>query len=177
MRPRSGALSIRPIRSTQTPASPEQADPFVAKIGFAVIGAALTILTQIVMRRVGQRADAFRDRLDELCDDVRALAVAAGSYWALDDGAAEFPRAEALVFGLNHRVVALVGLMGEEKDGFRSVVQDLVLDLTDAATGGNFQVKGRPAEPRRYMRIEQRATALVREVRRFQRQTLRGWLW
>jgi hypothetical protein len=68
-------------------------------------------------------------------------------------------------------------LLGEQKDDFRTVSEDLVVDLTEAATGGGFQVRDRPAEPHRYMRIEQKATELIKSTRRFQQDAHRGWIW
>ncbi len=84
---------------------------------------------------------------------------------------------EARVFALNHRVVTLYGILSNEKDDFQTNCEDLVFDLGDAATGGNFQVRDRPAEPRRYIQISQRAMNVVKETRRFQREMLRSWLW
>lgn len=55
-----------------------------------------------------------------------------------------------------------------EKDDFLSATTDSVIDLRDAATAGNFQVKDRAADPRRYILIERRATTLIiKDIRRF----------
>ncbi len=101
----------------------------------------------------------------------------AGEYWALSADAKDLNKLEAKAFGLNHRVATLASVLGEENEDFLIRTQDLVVTLSIAATGGNFQVAGRSAEPKRYMRIEQGAATLVGVIRRFQRRLLRGWLW
>lgn len=175
MSPRSGVSSNRQTRRPRTSAN--GFEEFIAKLGLAAAGAAFTIVAQIVIRRASERSATFRDGLDEVCEDTADLATAAGKYWAADPAAPDFHELEARVFGLNHRLMALTSLLGEQNEEFRSATLDAVIDLSDAATGGNFQVRNRAAEPQRYIRVEQRATSLTKDVRRLKRRLLRGWLW
>jgi hypothetical protein len=73
--------------------------------------------------------------------------------------------------------MALAGILGDTNDDFHVATAESLIDLAAAATGDAFQVKGRPAEPKRYIRIERRAMELIRDVRRFQRKLLNGWFW
>ena len=142
-----------------------------------VVGAILTFIFQAVARRAAMRSEVLRDRLDEFRQDIRALADAAGRYWMTDPTDVGLPRVEAQVFGLNHRLNAAAGLIGDLKTKFRTTIEDGLIEFSLWATGGQFQVNGRPAEPKRFIRIEHAATDLTRATRRFQRQLLRGWLW
>lgn len=131
----------------------------------------------MVARRASLRSEVLRDRLDEFCQDIRALADAAGKYWMTGPAEGELAWLEAQVFGLNHRLNAAAGLLGDHSEKFRTMTEDSLIEFSLWATGGQFQVSGRAAEPQRFIRIEHAATDLTRATRRFQRQLLRGWLW
>ena len=148
---------------------------FVTSLFTLLVGAALAFGAQILHRRASQRADAFRDRLDELCEDIQQFSNVAGEYWSLDGTAPQLRKLEAQTFALNHRINALASLLGEQDDRFREATEDILINLSIAGTGGDFQVRGRAAEPQRYIQIEQRAVALSHEIRRFQRELLSGW--
>jgi hypothetical protein len=98
MRSQSGGSSTRLDLSALPPTD----DGFVGKVLIALIGALLTIISQIVIRRFAMRADAFQARLNELCADVRELATVSGEYWGIEPGSPDLRRLEAKVFGLNH---------------------------------------------------------------------------
>lgn len=149
----------------------------LAKIGLAFLGAVFTIMAQIFIKRWNVRSDTFRDRLHELTESVHALADAAGEYWAAPTSKNDFVHLEARLFALEHRVTALAGLLGEEQDEFRARTTDKLLDLKQACSGGNFQVRNRAPEPERYMRIQKEALELVSGLRRYERRLTQGLLW
>lgn len=152
-------------------------DDFLTKAAYAALGALVTFLLQIAARRAEQRARLFADRLDEFCEDVTELSEASGAYWAIVPGHLELAEHESRTFRCNHRVVVMAGLLWADQPRLHALAGQLVIDLASAATGGNFQVAGRPAEPGRYISIEQAANELIREVRRYQRGLWQGWLW
>lgn len=152
-------------------------DDFLTKAAFLALGALITFLLQLVAGRAQKRADLLCTRLDELCETVSDLSVAAALYWATPPESPELLAREAELFRLNHRAITTEGLVREERADYHTQVGDALLDLSDAATGGTFQVANRPADIRRYVQIERHAMRVVRETRRFQRELLRGWFW
>jgi hypothetical protein len=106
--------------------SPAGGDDFLEKLAIALLGALLTILSQIIIKRASQRADTFKERIEAFCHDVRQLADAAGGYWAAAPDDKDLPKLEAKVFALHSRMMSNAGLLGEEKDDFRTMATDLL---------------------------------------------------
>lgn len=134
-----------------------------------LLGGVVTLVVSIALRRYVIRSDILNGRIEELCADVQSLAREGSRYWLMSAGSPGFLECEAIVFGLNHRVVAAVGYLSEEDPAFGDLTDIELFNLSDAVTGGDFQVAGRPSDISRYMLIEARASDMAIVIRRYQK--------
>lgn len=126
-----------------------------------------------IAQRYGIRDAELVSRIDEVCADIRRLEDRAIEYWELEMDS-KLPSMELEILSLDHRVGALIEYISEDFWFFKDFSGDSLLDLRDAVTGGDFQVRGRPAEPGRRAIIGAKATDLILTLRRSRRSLLRG---
>lgn len=135
----------------------------------AFIGAAVTLFFNMWKFHRDERSA----RCDELCTAINAASVIAADYWA--NAYANEPEqrvqearllgAQALIDGLFADLRSVVSAA----DG--SALDDVLSDLFDHFTGGQFSVRERPTDPSRVAASIQAASTVVVEIRRAHRRT------
>lgn len=126
------------------------------------------VIIQIIIRSYVTRADSINARINEFCNAIRSLSEASHEYWCLGPQDAGLPKAEANLSAANHMVNCLAGTIIDRKPKFKKNLENLVFDLSNDATGSQFQVSGRPADVHRYKVVQARAINLLSEMRRYQ---------
>jgi hypothetical protein len=131
-------------------------------------GIASAVIIQFFIRIFITRADYTSARINELCAAIDEIPFATHEYWVLEQRHPDFQQKEALLSGHSHKITALAGLLIEGRPKLREILRRPLFELSLAATGGNFQVNDRTAEPYRYRDVQARAHAMIGALRRYQ---------
>lgn len=142
---------------------------YLVNIGAWAVGITTAIVTQVVLNAFSTKAQYLKDRLDEICETAETLSETALNYWKMEGNDPALLKAEADLHCANHKLNALAGTIYLTKPELQSQLDSLILNLSIAATGGDFQVNGRAANPRIYVDVQQRTMALVTRIRTYQR--------
>jgi hypothetical protein len=131
-------------------------------------GIASAVIIQFLIRIFITRADYTSARINELCAAIDEIPFATHEYWVLQQAHPDIQQKEALLSGHSHKITALAGLLIEGRPKLREILRQPLFKLSEAATGGNFQVNNRIAEPYRYRSVQARSNAMIGALRRYQ---------
>lgn len=131
-------------------------------------GIVSAVAAQLMLRFLFSRADGMHARIDELCVVADQLPNIAHNYWSLEDNDIGLNKAEAELFAQNHKLNALSSNVFFKKQSIKEVSSNALFDLSNSATGSDFQVTGRKSQPRRYMEVQARAMIFISGLRKHQ---------
>jgi len=128
------------------------------KLLWLAVGAVVGWFGQVASRRYSIRTDAIGSRIDETCDAADELANVASKYWALSPRDANLAAIAREVRVKNHALRSLVGYLGDDINNLTGFIDEPLERLSELATGGNFDVMGRAADPSLELNIRTSAT-------------------
>lgn len=125
--------------------------------------------------------DRLAASIDSLCSEINNAADKATSYW-LTEGDTDTARAvlrlaEYELVGRQSRIQELIGALYIQDE--RLVIadlDDLIISLIDAMTGGDFRVTGRPYDPLRAAEVQTVAARLNGCLRAGLSRHVRRWV-
>jgi hypothetical protein len=120
------------------------------------------------------RRDELSSRCDELCEATQSAAREASEYWSITyPEKAKALVAEARILGAQD---LCDGLYADLRPRFSpseaAVLDELMSELVDALTGGEFTEEGRPADAQRTRLSMQTASAVVVGIRKAHHNTM-----
>jgi hypothetical protein len=109
------------------------------------------------------------DRINDLYKDLEKVSDKATEYWLMEGTDEGIPLLEAQIIGLQHRILNMVEQLTETWWTILPSMQDDLDILTDALTGGNFQVKDRNPEFERALSCQIAASTIMNQLRKIRR--------
>jgi len=143
--------------------------------------AVLASLVAFGVQRWRYRTDRLAAAIDSLCNEINSAADKATAYWLIDDTAQDRGKirlAEFELVGRQSRIQELIGALDVQDEKLVVVdLNELVLELLDAMTGGGFRVADRPLDLDRAARVQAAAARLNGALRVALSRRVRGWEW
>lgn len=121
------------------------------------------------------RREELNARCDELCRVIVECANATSVYWADDYKMVtkDMRIAEAKIMGLQSLFEGLYGELKLRLDiDETDIIDELMSDLLDSISGGQFTVQGRAADTVRTRAVQEAAAAVVVAIRKAHQNTL-----
>lgn len=138
-----------------------------------VAGAAAGGVVSFYVTKFQIRASELTARVDDVVSDIDTLQSEALQYWTSGPSSSSLLQLEKSIRGLILRISRQISEIRQQNWVLDSEkLDDYLADLNDAATGGNFEVVGRPAEPLRCDLVQRAATDLILHVRDRRRRAL-----
>lgn len=143
----------------------------IAKI---LLGAVLALSGGVIARFLDSKQNDLSQRVDELTKLIWEFAELSSKYWSTKQSPELLKLSEAKIAGLDHYIGANISFIIEKYPNFESnhKIQDLLNNLSDAATGGNFQVSNRRKDMARINEIYSHASLLCVGLRMARREAL-----
>ncbi len=133
-----------------------------------LIGAALAILASTILQLIKYRFDELGERCDEIAAACLAAADLSTSYWMKDVEKRTLQLAveEAVIVGHQERINGMVvAVLPRFTRATRRPVEERLVDLIDALTGGHFQEAPRSPDASRISQVQSAAAGLIVALR------------
>lgn len=113
----------------------------------STIGALVTAWATSLASRRDHQFKRMLEATDEARRDIQRAISLAKEYWERDGTHPECHSLESQVMEVQNRIVGALAIVKKlDPKRFREIEEDLQDDFIDALTGGQFQVRGRPAD-------------------------------
>lgn len=142
--------------------------------GAILVPALLGFIIGVQVRLFAIRHDELNSRINDICSGIDYLSEKAAAYWILPGKTPDLAIKEAEIVGLQHRIIAMVEMIGESHWNIERQVEDYLFSFNDLVSGGEFQVKGRSPDIDRAAKIHRAASVLIVELRKARRSMLRS---
>ena len=159
-------------------------DPTLTSIFLTYGGIALTFvippclaayLSGFLVLRWKGRGDYLEERLDEICQMIDMAADLAADYWTIDQQNPNALLSEAKVQAQMMRIAGLRTLLETTMSGSSArEIRDVESAFLREATGGDFGVHNRVADPFRIVTIRHSAAEFIVAIRRARMRDLQG---
>lgn len=134
-----------------------------------VIAFAAGFVASYVILRWRLKTQYLASRIEDLCNEIYRVGDIAAIYWASDGDADDIKLCEARIIGGQGWVQAAITQLEEDIWLVRDVCAQELVEFSDAISGGDFEVSGRPPDHDRCVRAYKSSTDLIISVRSIRR--------